>query len=77
MQAELETIVKVLPFLIPLFLLEVGLLVWALLDVVKRQKVKGDNKVVWILIIVLIEVIGPIIYLAIGRKEAVVDSDKD
>ena len=77
MQAELDTIIKVLPFLIPLFLLEVGLLVWALIDVIKRQKVRGDNKVVWILVIVLIEVIGPIIYLAIGRKEAVVDSDKD
>jgi hypothetical protein len=77
MQADLDTIVKALPFLVPLIVLEVGLLIWALLDVVKRQKVRGDSKLVWILIIVLIEVIGPIIYLAIGRKEGVVDSDKD
>ncbi len=77
MQDEWKIIVNTLPFLIPLFLLQLGLMVFALVDVIKRKKVKGGNKVVWILIIVLINLIGPIIYLAIGRKEDAVDSDKD
>lgn len=77
MQPQMETIIKMLPFLVPLILLELGLLIFALIDVIRRQRVKGNNKVIWILIIVLINVIGPIIYLAIGRKEDMVDSDRD
>jgi hypothetical protein len=74
---ELKTITGMLPFLIPLFLLQIGLLVFALLDVIKRKRVRGNNKIIWILIIVLVEIIGPIIYLAIGRQEEMIDSDKD
>ena len=74
---ELNTIMDMLPFLIPLFLLEIGLLVFALLDVIKRKRVRGNNKIIWILIIVLVEIIGPIIYLAVGRQEEIIDSDKD
>jgi hypothetical protein len=62
--------------LIPVFLLEVGLLVWALVDVAKRERVRGGNKVVWILVIVLVNTIGPIVYLIFGREEAPIDSDK-
>jgi hypothetical protein len=77
MQADTGTLIRLLPFLVPLFLLELGLLVFALLDVVRRRRVRGNNKVVWILVIVLINVIGPIIYLAVGRQEDGVDSDQD
>ena len=77
MQGDFDSILKMLPFLIPLIVLEIGLLVFALVDVVKRKRVTGDNKIVWILIIVLVNVIGPIIYLAIGRKEGPVDGDQD
>jgi hypothetical protein len=77
MRADVHLLASALPFLIPLFLLELGLLVFALIDVVRRPKVRGNNKIVWILVIVLVNLIGPIIYLAIGRKEDVVDSDKD
>jgi hypothetical protein len=66
--------VKLLPLLIPIILLELGLLVWALLDIIRRERVKGGNKVVWILVIVLINIIGPIVYFLFGREE---DSDKD
>ena len=77
MDEELRTIIGMLPFLIPLFLLELGLLVFALVDVVRRKKVRGGSKVPWIILIVLVQIIGPIIYLAVGRQEEIVDSDKD
>jgi hypothetical protein len=64
-----------LPFLIPLFVLEIALLVIALVDVVKRERVKGGNKVVWLLVIIFISIIGPIVYLLLGRQEGTVDSD--
>lgn len=74
---ELNQILHLLPFIIPLILLELGLMVFALVDCVRRKRVRGDNKVVWILIIVLVNIIGPIVYLAVGRKEDYVDGDKD
>lgn len=53
---------------IPLLLVQVGLIVWALVDLVKRERVKGGSKVVWVLVILLLEFIGPIVYLAWGRE---------
>jgi hypothetical protein len=55
--------------IIPLFLIELGLMVFALYDLVKRKRVKGDNKWVWGIIIVLVNLIGPIVYLIVGREE--------
>ena len=65
-----------LPLLIPVILLEFGLLVWALLDVIRREHVRGGNKVVWILVIVLINIIGPIVYFIFGREEGPHEDDE-
>jgi len=67
--------VKLLPMLIPIALLELGLLIWALLDVIRRERVKGGNKVVWILVIVLINLIGPIVYFIFGREDGPSETD--
>jgi hypothetical protein len=55
--------------LIPLFLIQIGLLVWAIFDLVKRARVRGGSKVIWVLVILFVNIIGPIIYLAWGREE--------
>jgi hypothetical protein len=54
---------------IPLLLIQVGLIVWALVDLSKRERVKGGSKIVWVLVILIFELIGPILYLAWGREE--------
>jgi len=53
---------------IPLLVIQVGLIVWALVDLTKRERVKGGSKVVWVLVILIFEFIGPILYLAWGRE---------
>jgi hypothetical protein len=55
--------------LIPLILIQLGLMIFALVDLIKREKVKGGNKVVWALVIILVGTIGPIIYLILGRED--------
>lgn len=55
--------------IIPLAAIQVGLLGFALYDLIKRNKVKGGNKILWGVVIVLVNIIGPILYLAIGREE--------
>jgi uncharacterized membrane protein YhaH (DUF805 family) len=71
---SLKIIIDMLPLLIPLFIIQMALLVIALVDVVRREHVRG-NKIVWILVIVLVNVIGPIVYLLFGRQEAPIDRD--
>ena len=72
---DISEITELLPFLIPILLIELALLVIAVVDIAKREHVRGGNKIVWILIIVLINIIGPIIYLALGRQDKPDDSD--
>ena len=55
--------------IIPLILVEIGLMAFALYDLVKRKRVKGGNKWVWGVIIVVVNLIGPILYFVIGREE--------
>ena len=55
--------------LLPIVLIELGLLGFALFDLIRRKKVRGGNKWLWGIIIVLINFIGPILYLVLGREE--------
>jgi len=54
--------------LVPLVVIEVGLWIWALVDLVRRDRVRGGSKLLWVVIIILFEVVGPIVYLAWGRN---------
>lgn len=57
--------------LLPLALIELGLVVFSLVDLFKSdRRVVGNNKLVWALIIVLVGTIGPIVYLLAGRKQS-------
>jgi 4-amino-4-deoxy-L-arabinose transferase-like glycosyltransferase len=60
---------QLIALLIPLVLVELGLLAFALYDLVKRKRVRGGNKWVWGIIIVVVEIFGPIIYFVLGREE--------
>jgi len=59
---------KFIPLIIPIVLLQLGLMVFALVDLAKRERTKGP-KWMWIIIIVLGELIGPIVYFVVGREE--------
>lgn len=72
---DLGSVLSILPFIIPVFIIEVALMVIALVDVIRRERVRGGNKVIWIIVIVLISLIGPIVYLLFGREEGPIDSD--
>jgi hypothetical protein len=68
MNGVLETLKRYLPLLIPIALLELGLMVAALLDLVKRERTRGP-KWMWILIVVIVNIFGPIVYFLVGRQE--------
>jgi lipopolysaccharide export LptBFGC system permease protein LptF len=55
--------------LAPIIVIELALMVFALVDLIRRKKVKGASKLVWGIIIVVFGVIGSIIYFVAGRAE--------
>lgn len=57
-----------IPFLIPIILVQLGLMIFALVDLTRRERTKGP-KWMWALIIIFISTIGPVIYLMAGREE--------
>jgi len=63
-----ENIRSLIPFLIPVVLLQLGLMVFALVDLVHRERTKGP-KWVWALVVIFVNLIGPIVYLVVGREE--------
>ena len=77
MGEELDEIKNALPFLIPLVIVQVVLMVVALVDLVRRERVRGGNKVIWGVVIVLVNIIGPIVYLLLGRQEGADAGDQD
>ena len=64
----MENIMKYLPLLVPVFLIQVTLLAVALLDLMRRQKTRGP-KWAWGLAILFIQWVGPILYLVLGREQ--------
>lgn len=64
-----EEFKEILPFLIPLILINLALVVIAFRDLIKRKRVRGGNKVLWGILIIALEFVGPIIYLFWGREE--------
>ena len=68
-QDGLQTLLKYLPFIIPIIVIQLGLMVYALIDLVRRERVKHLPKWLWLLIILLGELVGPLIYLVAGRED--------
>jgi hypothetical protein len=65
----MEELRSYIPLLIPLIIIELALLIIALVDLIRREQVKHFPKWVWVLIIVLLNFLGPIAYLILGREE--------
>ncbi len=63
-----DFITKYLPLIIPLVVVQLGLMVYCLIDLAKREKTKGP-KWLWAIVVILGELIGPVIYLLFGRDE--------
>lgn len=58
-----------LPFLIPVILIELALMLTALFHVLRHPSYRFGNKPMWIVIVVLFQIIGPVVYFAFGRGE--------
>jgi len=62
-------IMEMLPILIPLVVIDLALKVTAVIHIVKHKNYRAGNMVVWIIVAVAVNLIGPILYFVIGRGE--------
>lgn len=66
---DLDQLRQLLPLLIPIFVIQIGLIVAALIDLARRPATRGP-KWLWVVIILFVNLIGPIVYFLVGREEA-------
>jgi Phospholipase_D-nuclease N-terminal len=61
---------QIVALLAPIVVIQVGLLIAGLIDLGRDERhVRGGNKLVWALIIVFVNLLGPIIYFVAGRED--------
>jgi len=63
-----DEISHLLPFLIPLVIIQVGLTIASLVHVLRHTKYRTGNRLLWVLVS-FISIIGPIIYFTLGKGE--------
>lgn len=63
-----EIIKPMLPIYAIVFVAYLILVIYCVVDLLKSKNNTKGEKILWLFIIVLIQVFGPIAYLAIGKK---------
>jgi hypothetical protein len=53
-----------------IFLLLPVLVIWTLIDILKSE-FSGNNKIVWILVVMFLPFLGSLLYLGIGRNQKI------
>ena len=54
---------------LPIVLLQLGLIIFALMDLFTRRSVRYLPRWAWALLIIFVGFFGPVLYLVIGREE--------
>ncbi len=65
----MEILKENLPLLLPIIFLEIGLMIYSINHILKHDKYRFGNRTIWLLIVIFIQIIGPIIYLTVGKEE--------
>lgn len=67
----MENIIEILPFLIPLMLVEFALLGYTLWHILTHKNYKRGSRALWLIIsIVGMNFVGPILYFILGKEDA-------
>jgi len=64
-----QDLIEAILLLAPLLLIWLILLVAGMVDLIPRQHTRGP-KWLWVLIVILFSIIGPVVYFIFGREEA-------
>ncbi|WP_394919076.1 PLD nuclease N-terminal domain-containing protein [uncultured Robinsoniella sp.] len=65
----MKELMEYLPFLIPVIAASLTLAITALIHVLRHPNYRFGNKVIWVVIVLFIQFVGPILYFTVGRSE--------
>lgn len=65
----MDTLIKYLPILLPIIILELSLAIFSFIHVLRHPYYKFGNKIVWCIIVLFVQFIGPVVYFIFGRGE--------
>ena len=64
-------VTEILPFLIPLIIVEFALLGYTLWHILTHESYKHGSRILWIVVTIIgMQFIGPILYFIFGKEEA-------
>ena len=67
----MDQIMEFLPFLIPLVIVQFGLLGYTLYHILTHKTYKRGNRTLWLVVVlVLMNYVGPILYFLLGKEDA-------
>ena len=64
-----QQVFDLLKLIWPLLVLQLGVQIYAIVDILSKKKTRNLSMPIWIVIIALTEIIGPIVYFVYGRSE--------
>lgn len=68
---ELNELMNILPFLIPLAIAEFALLGYTIYHILTHKNYKRGNRTMWLVVaIVGMQFVGPILYFVLGKEDA-------
>lgn len=66
----MDNLMEFLPFLIPIIIVQFGLLGYTLHHILTHDKYKRGNRTMWLIIsILLMNFVGPILYFVFGKED--------
>lgn len=66
---SMEQFIELLPIITPILLIQLGLIIFCLRKALKQTTFKFLNKPVWMMVILFVQLFGPIAYLLLERGE--------
>ena len=66
----MDKLIEFLPFLIPLALVQYGLMAAALWHILTHKHYKTGSRALWLIVSILLNFIGPILYFVLGKEDA-------
>ncbi|MDE7333578.1 MAG: PLD nuclease N-terminal domain-containing protein [Lachnospiraceae bacterium] len=65
----MDTILKMLPLLIPILLMDIALAAAAVVHILHHPHYRFGNKIMWLVVVIILLLFGPVIYFTFGKGE--------
>lgn len=69
MNTDMALFIEYLPFLLPLIIIQLALGIFSAVHVIKHPNYRFGTTTMWLLIVLLLQFVGPLLYFTIGRGE--------